>query len=80
MFENQCFILFFISLLLSQDNFVRKPIKNINARALLSFIPDDKFIDIVDDINIDFQVKNLYGSSMFYLLLYGLLESSKIAL
>ena len=80
MFENQCFILFFISLLLSQDNFVRKPIKNINARALLSFIPDDKFIDIVDDINIDFQVKKLYGCSMFYLLLYGLLESSKIAL
>ena len=80
MFENQCFILFFISLLLSQDNFVRKPIKNINARALLSFIPDDKFIDIVEDTNIDFQVKKLYGRSMFYLLLYGLLESSKTSL
>jgi len=54
--------------------------KGINARDLLKFIPEDKFASIIDDTSVDYQVKKLYGRSMFYLLLYGLLESTNASL
>lgn len=59
---------------------MKKQIHNIRANELLKFIPEDKFASIIKDTDIDYQVKKLYGRSMFYLLLYGLLESSKTSL
>ena len=54
--------------------------KGISARELLKFIPEDKFASIIEDTGVDYQVKKLYGRSMFYLLLYGLLESTNASL
>lgn len=54
--------------------------KGISAKELLKFIPEDKFASIIDDTQVDYQVKKLYGRSMFYLLLYGLLESTNTSL
>lgn len=54
--------------------------KGISARELLKFIPEDKFASIIEDTNVNYQVKKLYGRSMFYLLLYGLLESTNASL
>lgn len=54
--------------------------KGISARELLKFIPEDKFASIIEDTKVNYQVKKLYGRSMFYLLLYGLLESTNASL
>lgn len=54
--------------------------ENISAKNLLQLIPDDKFASIIEDTNVDYQVKKLFGKSMFYLLLYGLLEGSHTSL
>lgn len=59
---------------------MKKQAKNIKANELLQFIPEDRFAGIIKDTNIDYQVKKLYGRNMFYLLLYGLLESTKTSL
>lgn len=59
---------------------MKKQAKNIKANELLQFIPEDRFAGIIKDTDVDYQVKKLYGRNMFYLLLYGLLESTKTSL
>lgn len=57
-----------------------KELKNIHARDLLKLIPEDQFASIIKDTNVDFQVKKLFGRTMFFLLLYGLLDSKRSSL
>ena len=70
----------YIFLLLSQDSTVDKELKNIHARDLLKLIPEDQFASIIKDTKVDFQVKKLFGRTMFFLLLYGLLDSKRSSL
>lgn len=65
---------------MSQQLVVDKELKNIHARDLLKLIPEDKFASIIKDTNVDFQVKKLFGRTMFFLLLYGLLDSKRSSL
>jgi len=53
------------------------PLKNqgVSAKELLAVIPDEMLVHLSRSTQVDYQVKKLYGRSMFYLLLYGLLES-----
>ena len=59
---------------------MKKEVKNIHARDLLKLIPEDSFASIIKDTNVDFQVKKLFGRTMFFLLLYGLLDSKRSSL
>ncbi len=54
--------------------------ENVTAKQLLDLIPDDEFAGIIKDTDVDFQVKKLFGRNLFYLLLYGLMESSRVSL
>ncbi|MGD9494538.1 MAG: DUF4372 domain-containing protein, partial [Bacteroidales bacterium] len=49
--------------------------KGISVKELLSVIPDDILGQLSISTGVDYQVKKLYGRSIFYLLLYGLLDS-----
>lgn len=49
--------------------------KGISVKELLSVIPDDILVQLSISTGVDYQVKKLYGRSVFYLLLYGLLDS-----
>jgi hypothetical protein len=69
-----------IFLYLSQQLAVDKELKNIHARDLLKLIPEDKFASIIKDTKVDYQVKKLFGRTMFFLLLYGLLDYKKSSL
>lgn len=55
-------------------------VKNITVEEIINLIPDDKVIRLSNTTNVDYQVKKLYGRSIFYLLLYGILESTKVSL
>jgi hypothetical protein len=59
---------------------VDRELKKIHARDLLKLIPEDKFASIIKDTNVDFQVKKLFGRTMFFLLLYGLLDTKRSSL
>lgn len=74
-YTNLCILLY-----LSQKLAVDKELKNIHARDLLKLIPEDKFASIIKDTSVDFQVKKLFGRTMFFLLLYGLLDSKRSSL
>jgi hypothetical protein len=52
----------------------------ISAKELLSVIPDELLANMAQSSTVDYQVKKLFGKSMFYLLLYGLLESNRASL
>jgi hypothetical protein len=52
----------------------------ISAQQLLSLIPDEAFASIVEDTNVDYQVKKIFGRNLFYLLLYGLMEIRRMSL
>jgi hypothetical protein len=52
----------------------------ITVQELLGFIPDELLDKLSTATNVDHQVKKLYGKNIFYLLLYGYLESTKISL
>lgn len=83
MFVNQIYCKytqFYIYLYLTQQLAVDKELKNIHARDLLKLIPEDQFATIIKDTNVDFQVKKLFGRTMFFLLLYGLLDSKRSSL
>jgi hypothetical protein len=67
-------------LLLLKQEAVKKEVKNIHARDLLKLIPEDSFASIIKDTNVDFQVKKLFGRTMFFLLLYGLFDSKRSSL
>ena len=83
MFVNQTYCKYtnlWIFLYLSQQLAVDKELKNIHARDLLKLIPEDKFASIIKDTKVDYQVKKLFGRTMFFLLLYGLLDYKKSSL
>lgn len=52
----------------------------ISAQELLRYIPDKLLVELSYYTNVDYQVKKLYGRNVFYLLLFGLLESSRVGL
>ena len=52
----------------------------ISVQELLRFIPDEFLDKLSIATNVDHQVKKLYGKNIFYLLLYGYLESTKVSL
>jgi len=54
--------------------------KNITVKELLSVIPDDSLLALAKDTNVDYCSKVLFGRSVFYMLLMGLLESSRPSL
>jgi hypothetical protein len=54
--------------------------ENITAKQLLNLIPDDKLTSIIKDCDVDYQVKKLFSRNLFYLLLYGLMESNRVSL
>lgn len=54
--------------------------QGVTVKELLKLIPDEEFTKLIVDSNIDYQVKKLFGRNLFYILLYGLLESSRISL
>lgn len=54
--------------------------KNITVQDLLDLFPSELLDRLSDKTNVDHQVKKLFGKNMFYLLLYGFLESSKASL
>jgi len=51
----------------------------VTAKKLLQYIPENEFAGIIKETGVDYQVKKLYGKNLFYLLLYGLLESTRIS-
>jgi hypothetical protein len=54
--------------------------QGVTAKELLKLIPDEEFTKLLMDSEIDYQVKKLFGRNLFYILLYGLLESSRVSL
>ncbi|QPH39825.1 DUF4372 domain-containing protein [Pedobacter endophyticus] len=53
---------------------------NISIKQLLELIPESELSVLAQVTNVDYQVKTLYGRSMFYLLLYGLATCEKTSL
>jgi len=53
---------------------------NISIKELLKLIPENELNVLAQVTNVDYQVKTLYGRSMFYLLLYGLATCEKTSL
>ncbi len=54
--------------------------EGIKVSELLGLIPDEELAHLARDTRVDYCAKVLYGRSMFYLLLYGLLETQKTSL
>lgn len=52
----------------------------VSAEDLIGLIPDDKIRMLSESTNIDYQVKKLFGRNIFYLLLYGILDSTRVSL
>ena len=50
------------------------PNQKISVAELLQLIPDDAICKLAKDTKVDYCSKVLYGRSVFYLLLYGLLQ------
>lgn len=53
---------------------------NISIKQLLELIPENELSVLAQATKVDYQVKTLYGRSMFYLLLYGLATCEKTSL
>jgi len=54
--------------------------KKISVKELLKAMPDGLLVRLSYFTDVDYQVKKLYGRNVFYLLLFGLLESTRISL
>ena len=50
-----------ILIFLLQDFTVNKDSNKIHIRDLLKLIPEDQLATIIEDTNVDFQVKKLFG-------------------
>jgi hypothetical protein len=61
-----------------QKNKVNK--KAVTAKELLGIISDESLCSLAKDTNVDYCSKVLYGRSVFYMLLLGLLESDRPSL
>lgn len=51
----------------------------IGVSELLSVIPDDALVGLSKDTNVDYCAKVLSGRTLFYLLIFGLLESDRFS-
>ena len=54
--------------------------QTISVKELLSIIPDDKISSLSASTKVDYCTKVLYGRSVFYMILYALLESDRASL
>lgn len=54
--------------------------KKITVKELLSIISDESLLSLAKDTKVDYCSKVLYGRSVFYMLLMGLLESERSSL
>ena len=52
---------------------------NISVKQLLQFIPEELLADLAQETRVDYQVKKTFGKNFFYLLLYGLLETTRVS-
>lgn len=53
--------------------------QKVTAKQLLQYIPEEEFAGLIKETGVDYQVKKLYGKNLFYLLLYGLLETTRVS-
>lgn len=53
---------------------------SITVEKLLTMIPESLLENLSNATGVNYQVKKLFGKNMFYLLLYGFLESTKVSL
>lgn len=51
----------------------------ISVKALLNYIPEDSFASLAENTKVDYKAHKLYGRSMFYLLLYGILKDDRVS-
>lgn len=54
--------------------------QHITVKELLNVIPDDKICSLAANTQVDYCTKILYGRSVFYMILYSLLESDRTSL
>jgi IS4 transposase len=52
--------------------------KNIRVADLIKLIPEDNFATLAQNTQVDYKVHKLFGRSMFYLLLYGLVSETRV--
>lgn len=52
---------------------------NVSAKQLLQFIPEELLADLAQETRVDYQVKKTFGKNFFYLLLYGLIETTRVS-
>jgi len=52
----------------------KKSLQKVSVEELLKLIPDEEISILAKDTKVDYCAKVLYGRSVFYLLLYGLLQ------
>lgn len=70
-----------ISLLPKIEDMQSKTTKTkISVKELLSVIPDDQIRSLAVNTQVDYCTKVLYGRSVFYMILYALLESDRTSL
>ncbi|WP_266203304.1 IS4 family transposase [Pontibacter kalidii] len=50
----------------------------VSVESLLQYIPEESFSALAHQTRVDYKVHKLYGRSMFYLLLYGLISDERI--
>jgi hypothetical protein len=53
--------------------------QKVTAKQLLQYIPEEEFAGLIKETGVDYQVKKLFGKNLFYLLLYGLLETTRVS-
>jgi transposase len=51
----------------------------VTVAQLLQYIPEEEFASLVKETGVDFSVKKVFGKNLFYLLLYGLLETTRVS-
>jgi transposase len=52
---------------------------NVTVSQLLQYIPDEEFASLIKETGVDYSVKKVFGKNLFYLLLYGLLETTRVS-
>ncbi len=73
-------MIFYVSLhYKNQTNMKQFKEHKIGVQDLLSLIPDNLIDKLAKDTNVDYYTKVLNGKSMFYLLLYGIIENDKLS-
>jgi len=52
---------------------------NVSVSQLLQYIPEEEFASLIKETGVDYSVKKVFGKNLFYLLLYGLLETTRVS-